>query len=69
MYSEWISRKNKGLSLIFITLHDIKELSVYWTVYWISKTQDPNYGYARYCAVIYNGATNHVCIEKTIIRK
>ena len=33
------------------------------TVDLISKTQDPNYGYARYCAVIYNGATNQVCIK------
>ena len=35
-------------------------------VYLISKTEDPNYGYVRYCAVIYNGASNQVCI-KTII--
>ena len=50
-------------------LNDIVSRQTVWqfrlTVYWISKTQDPNYGYARYCAVIYNGATtNHVCIKQ-----
>ena len=33
------------------------------TIYLISKTHDTNYGYARYCAVIYNGATNQVRIK------
>ena len=33
------------------------------SVYLISKTHEPNYGYARYCAVIYNGATNQVSIK------
>ena len=41
-----------------------------WTVWQcISITQDPNYGDARYCAVIYYGATNQLCKEITIIRK
>ena len=43
----------------FINLRFINSL----TVYLISKTQDPNYGYVRYSAVIYNGATNQVSIK------
>ena len=34
--------------------------------YLILKTQDPKYVYARYCAVIYNGATNHVHHTNTV---
>ena len=38
----------KYSSSSFLPLH-VRQV---WQVYWISKTQDPNYGYARYCAVL-----------------
>ena len=49
-----------------ILLTDFKNSKTVITVYLISKTLDPKYGYSRHCAIIYNGVINQVGKKKNL---